>query len=183
MYLLLAVLGLCCYASFSLVAANGDYAPVVLGGPLIVMTSLVAEYRLSGTRASVVVAHGLRCSAACGILIRDRARVSCIGRRILYHWATREALRFTFNWRIIALQCCVGFCHITPMCSTLCMHVHSLQACPTLCDPIDCSPPGPSVHGVLLEWVVMSCSRGSSRPRDRTQVSYVSCIGRRVLYH
>ena len=49
------------------------------------------------------------------------------------------------------------------------------QSCPTLCNPIDCSLPGPSVHGLfqarILEWVVISYSRGSSRPRDRTQVS------------
>ena len=42
------------------------------------------------------------------------------------------------------------------------------QSCPTLCDPLDCSPPGSSVHGILqariLEWVVISFSRGSSRP-------------------
>ena len=48
------------------------------------------------------------------------------------------------------------------------------QSCPTLCDPMDCSPPGSSVHGILqariLEWVAISFSRGSSRPRDRTQV-------------
>ena len=46
----------------------------------------------------------------------------------------------------------------------------SLQLCPTLCDPIDYSPPGFSVHGILrariLEWVAMPSSRGSSRPRD-----------------
>ena len=44
-----------------------------------------------------------------------------------------------------------------------------------LCDPMDCSPPGFSVHGILqvriLEWVTISFSRGSSRPRDRTRVS------------
>ena len=49
------------------------------------------------------------------------------------------------------------------------------QACPTLCDPVDCSPPGSSVRGILqarmLEWVAMPSSRGSSRPRERTQVS------------
>ena len=49
------------------------------------------------------------------------------------------------------------------------------QSCPTLCDPVDCSLPGPSVHGILqeriLEWVAISFSRGSSRPRDRTQGS------------
>ena len=61
----------------------------------------------------------------------------------------------------------------------------SLQSCPTLCDLMDCSPPGFSVRGILqariLEWVAMSSSRGSSRPRDQTQVSCVSCTGRRVL--
>ena len=45
----------------------------------------------------------------------------------------------------------------------------SLQLCPTLCDPIDYSPPGFSVHGILqeriLEWVAMPSSRESSRPR------------------
>ena len=34
-----------------------------------------------------------------------------------------------------------------------------------------------------LEWVAMHSSRGSSRPRDGTRISYISCIGRRVLYH
>ena len=47
-----------------------------------------------------------------------------------------------------------------------------------MCDPVDCSLPGPSVHGILqariLEWVAMPSSRGSSRPRDRTQVSRIA---------
>ena len=51
------------------------------------------------------------------------------------------------------------------------------QSCPTLCEPMDCSPPCSSVHGVfqvrVLEWVAISFSRGSSRPRDRTQVSHI----------
>ena len=62
-----------------------------------------------------------------------------------------------------------------------------LQFCPTLCNPIDCSPLGSSVHGILqgriLEWVAMPSSRGSSPLWDRTWVPYVSCIGRQVLYH
>ena len=49
------------------------------------------------------------------------------------------------------------------------------QSCPTLCDPMDCSLPGSSVHGIfqarVLEWVAISFSRGSSQPRDQTQVS------------
>ena len=52
---------------------------------------------------------------------------------------------------------------------------------------MDCSPPGSSVHGILqartLEWAAIASSRGSSPPRDQTCVSYISCIGRQVLYH
>ena len=48
----------------------------------------------------------------------------------------------------------------------------SLQLYPTLCNPLYCSPPGSSVHGILqvriLEWVAMPSSRGSSQSRDRT---------------
>ena len=59
------------------------------------------------------------------------------------------------------------------------------QSCLTLCDPMDCSPPGTSVHGILkariLEWVAMPFSKGSSWPGDQTCVSYISCIGRRTL--
>ena len=75
--------------------------------------------------------------------------------RILHYWATKGAL---FNgWVKIA------------------------QSCPTLCDPVDCSLPGSSVHGILqariLEWVAISFSRGSSRPGDQTRVSRIA--GRR----
>ena len=66
-------------------------------------------------------------------------------------------------------------------------HAKSLQSCPTLCDPMDCSLPGSSAHGFLqtriLEWVAMPFSRASSRPRDRTHASSTSCIGGLVLYH
>ena len=58
------------------------------------------------------------------------------------------------------------------------------QSCPTLCDPMDYSLPGSSVHGIfqaiVLEWVAISFSRGSSQPRDRT---WVSCIVGRRFYH
>ena len=59
------------------------------------------------------------------------------------------------------------------------------QLCLTVCDPM--SLPGSSVHGILqariLEWIAMPSCRESSQPKDRTHVSYVSCIGRLVLYH
>ena len=52
------------------------------------------------------------------------------------------------------------------------------QSCPTLCYPIDCNPPSSSVHEILqariLEWVAIPFSRGSSQPRDRTQVSCIA---------
>ena len=52
--------------------------------------------------------------------------------------------------------------------------------CPILCDSIDCSLPASSVHGIslgrILEWVAISFSRGSSWPRDQTQVSHI--VGR-----
>ena len=69
---------------------------------------------------------------------------------------------------------------------TLLFSAKSLQSCPTLCDPMDYSPPDSSVHGILqtriMGWVTMSSSRGSSLPRDQTYVSYVSYVGRRVFF-
>ena len=59
----------------------------------------------------------------------------------------------------------------------------SLQSRPARCSPMECSLPGSCVHGILqtriLEWVAISFSRKSSRPRNQT---HVSCIGRWVLY-
>ena len=61
------------------------------------------------------------------------------------------------------------------------------QSCPTLCNPIDCSPPGSSAHGIfqarVLEWVAIFFSRGFSQPRDRICISGVSHIGGWILYH
>ena len=62
-----------------------------------------------------------------------------------------------------------------------CYFIHVLselsQSCPTLCDPMDCSLSGSSVHGIfparVLEWIAISFSRGPSRPRNQT---WVSCI-------
>ena len=66
----------------------------------------------------------------------------------------------------------------TNVCVCVCVCVCESQSCPTLCDPMDCSPPGSSVHGILqvriLEWVAILFSRGSSQPRDRTQISYIA---------
>ena len=67
------------------------------------------------------------------------------------------------------------------------VHAKLLQLCLNLCSPMECNPPDSSVHGILpariLEWADMPSTRGSSPPRDRIRVSYVSCIGGQVLYH
>ena len=64
---------------------------------------------------------------------------------------------------------------LPPKGTCTCMLSHS---CPTLCDPMDCSPPGSSVRRILwariLEWVAIPCSNGSSWPRDQNQVSYTA---------
>ena len=63
------------------------------------------------------------------------------------------------------------------------------QLCPALCDPMDCSPPGSSVHGILQariqEWAAMPSSRGSSQPRKRTSVPFASptLAGQRRQWH
>ena len=51
------------------------------------------------------------------------------------------------------------------------------ESCPTLCDPMDYSLPGSSVHGIfqaiVLGWIAISFCRGSSRPWDRIQLSRI----------
>ena len=70
------------------------------------------------------------------------------------------------------------------MCLCVCLVAQSYL---TLCDPLDCSLPGSSVHGTfqarILEWVAIPSLRRSSWPRDRTQISCISCTGRWVSYH
>ena len=78
---------------------------------------------------------------------------------------------FFFNWSIIALQYYVSFC-----CTTECESTVFSQSCPTLCDPLGCNPSVSSVHGIFQEWVVISSSRGSSRPRDQSCVCCVFCL-------
>ena len=60
------------------------------------------------------------------------------------------------------------------------------QSCPTLCNPMDRSPPGSPIPGILqartLEWVAISFSRGSFQPRDRTHVQTSTWISYRYTY-
>ena len=82
----------------------------------------------------------------------------------------------TQRWNLCLLHCRTLLLNLqgSPL-IPLCVLV--AQSYPTLCNPIDCSPPGSSVHGILqsriLNWVVFSFSRGSSQPRDGTVVSRI----------
>ena len=92
---------------------------------------------------------------------------------------------FTFDLgHIISLPCSLDFPHV-PEGQMLCPWWFLSN--PTLCDPMDCSSLGSTVRGIFqaltLEWAAISSSRGSPQARDQAPVSYVSCVGRRVLYH
>ena len=81
--------------------------------------------------------------------------------------------------RIYIFNCLYfAFIHMVSACS-------AAQSRPTLCDPMDCSLPRFSVHGIcqarMLEWAAISSSKGSSQARGQTCFSWVSCIGRRIL--
>ena len=80
-----------------------------------------------------------------------------------------------------------GVAGILDLMGMVCVCTKSLQVCPTLFDSMNCSPPDSFVHGILqakiLKLVAISFSRGFSWPRDQTHISWVSCIGRWILYH
>ena len=92
----------------------------------------------------------------------------------------RQPTRLLCPWDSPGKNTGVG-CHFLLQCRTVKSESEVSQSCPTLSDPMDCSLPGSSLHGILqariLKWVAISFSRLSSWPRDRTQVSHVA--GRR----
>ena len=107
----------------------------------------------------------------------ERATLSALTDHSLGFWAT-QIIEQNFNYG----------CNLFPIqtwknrCKWALSEV--AQSCPTLYDPMDCSPPGSSVHGIfqerVLEWVAMPSFR-ESWPRDQTCISWVSCIGRQAL--
>ena len=90
--------------------------------------------------------------------------VSCIAGGFFTNWAMRED---------IYIYVCVCVCMCVCVCS-------DAQSCLTFCDSMDCSLLHPSVCGILqariLQWVVISSPRRSSWPRDKTWISYISCV-------
>ena len=89
-----------------------------------------------------------------------------------------ELLLILVVCRCFGILCRFGFCTLKK--KWVLSHVW------LFCDPVDCSPPGFSVHGIslvrILEWLAIPFSRGSSQSRDWTHVSCISCIGRQSPY-
>ena len=92
-------------------------------------------------------------------------------------WGCYGSFLINFYWSLVAVQCWVSFYCTEMNQQSVCVCVLVAQSCLTLWDPMDCSPPGSSVHGVLqartLEWVDTPLSVGSSPPRDGTQICYI----------
>ena len=101
-----------------------------------------------------------------------------------------ESTRLTqriYTWKGLPVSClnrqnqqnqdCLSLDFLTCVCA---------QSWPTLCDPMGCSSPGSFIRGIfqarILEQIVISYSRVTSQPGDRTHVSCISCIGRQILY-
>ena len=129
--------------------------------------SVTAVFQIDNKQGPTVL-HRTLCSGLCG---------SLDGREIWGRMNTCIYMAKSF--------CCSPETITALLIGYACMHTKSLQSCLTLCDPVDSSPPGPSIHGILqariLEWVAMPSTRGSSQIRDWTCIC-VSFIGR-WLYH
>ena len=95
------------------------------------------------------------------------------------HTITNIIIIFWYCWKLIR-----DLAWIVKKANCVCVCAYS---CPILCDPMDCSLPGSSGHGIsqarILKRVAISYSSGFSWLRNQTCVSCISCIGRRILYH
>ena len=150
----------------SLIAASRGYSLVAMHGLLIEWLPLLQG---AGSRASCcsMWAQELwqRDLGAQGHVrssqTRDQTLVPCTSRQILYHWTTRELPSTVFLWEWKWKS-----------------ESEVAQLCPTLCDHMDCSLPGFSVHGIflarVLQWVAFSFSRGSFWLRDWIWVSRIA---------
>ena len=104
----------------------------------------------------------------------------------IYHRKILDGLKGEMHTRSVGLSSVQGSHNknrrlpygICAVCAPLCL---------TLWDPMDCTKSGSSVHGLFqarkLEWGARPSSRGSSQPRDRTCIFFISCGGRRILWH
>ena len=98
--------------------------------------------------------------------------------------ASRQQEERQDRWTSAFLGICILFTGREPISPSVVADVVAAESCPTLCDHMDYSPKDSSAHAIsqvrILEWVAISFSRGSFRPRDQT---CVSCIDRQIPYH
>ena len=105
---------------------------------------------------------------------RDQTGVSCTAGRFFTNWTT-----IPLAFPICCFLLLLSIVHWgRASCLLFGVLVLVAQSCPTLWDPMDCSPPGSSIHGIfqarVLEWVAISFFRESYWPRDQTQVSCIA---------
>ena len=130
------------------------------------------EVILSSLRTGNYLFHFLKCFYCRNNVYTDNiANYNCIRER--YKIKVNFLPNPTCNWQgLLKLLCLFAFYIIWKV------KVKVAQSCPTLCNPMDCSPPGSSVHGILqtriLEWVAIPFSRGYFQSRDQTQVSHIT---------
>ena len=108
--------------------------------------------------------------------MEEPGRLQSMGsRRVRHNWATSLSLRLYIYINISLHTCFISHTH-TPTYKHVCAHLYSI-----LCNLIDCSLPGSSVHGIfqerILGWIAISYFRGCSKTRDQT------FIDRHILYH
>ena len=115
------------------------------------------------------------------------------GSEVTHYWLPSISFLKRWPFSVTHMSCwafgvlCVCVCVCVCVCE-LCVCVWAeFLSCVPLCHPVDCSPPGSSVHGLsqakILKWVAISFSRGSSRPRDQTHISCISFIGRWIFFY
>ena len=110
--------------------------------------------------------------------LHKQSRLPCSGPPLFPHLSSLCA-HFILFYLLTVLCVFLPFLHA-------CM-LSPFSLCPAVCEPMDCSPPASSVYEILqarilVEWVAKPSSRGPSWPRDRIHVSYISSIGKWVLY-
>ena len=141
---------------------------------LVYMFSLLWSVPLGEFTPFSIRGHLCHCT---NLLFHSLLRQVYSGLENLVHfiWPQFMACRVTLFSQTVKLLTFAFKCLIHLQQRFVCLRAKSLQSCLTQSDPVDCSPPGSSVHRILqagiLEWVSLPSSSGSSRPGDQTHVS------------
>ena len=120
---------------------------------------------------------------------RDRTQLSCLTDSLLAESPRKVTSMVSFNSNSVLQYLFFSDC-VSAKCILVSVKESESEvarSCPPLCDPMDCSPRGSSIHGIfparVLEWVAISFTRGSSPFRDQRVFSRVFCISSRYFYH